>query len=153
MGRPRHRQTLPPVARPSADPAAAALPPVDDELLKTLPPVLRAVVRALGFGRAREWLTDHGGVNVSIPVYRSQALGLLPDELERLRAELSPHLDAAGRVWMPKPDKLIIRVRDAHIRRERLSASIATLARRHRLSSRHIVNICRDDDKPQYELF
>lgn len=150
MGRPRH--PLPPAPPPSGA-VASPLPAVDEELLKTLPPVLRAVVRALGFGRAREWLVDHGGVNVTIPQYRTEALGLSADELERLRAQLAPHLDAAGRVWMPKPDKLIIRVRDAHIRRERSTASIAALARRHRLSSRHILNICRADDDGQLDLF
>ena len=38
-------------------------PTIDDEVLRTLPPVLRAVVRALGFGRARDFLATHGGNN------------------------------------------------------------------------------------------
>ena len=42
-------------------------PAVDEELLRTLPPVLRGVVMALGFVRARLFLVQHGGVNVSIP--------------------------------------------------------------------------------------
>ena len=111
MGYPRHRQTLPAVPTPERE---DSFPAVDEELLKTLPPVLRAVVRALGFGRAREWLADHGGVNVSIPAYRTQALGLEPDELARLRI---------------------------------------TLARRNHLSSRQILNICREDDDRQFDLF
>ncbi len=150
MGLPRQRQTLP--AAPDLE-REDSFPAVDEELLKTLPPVLRAVVRALGFGRAREWLSDHGGVNVSIPAYRTQALGLEPDELARLRMTLAPHLDAAGRCWMPKADKLFIRVRDAQIRKDRMHSSINSLARRERLSSRQILNICREDDDRQYDLF
>lgn len=148
MGIPRHRQTLPAAPAPCAD---VAFPAVDDELLKTLPAVLRAVVRALGFGRAREWLAVHGGVNVSVPAWRTQALGLSADELARLRTALAPHLSAAGRVWMPKADKLFQRVRDAQIRKD--TASIKTLAHRYGLSSRHICNIRREDDDGQGDLF
>lgn len=150
MGIPRHRQTLPAAPATSAE---LGFPAVDEELLKTLPAVLRAVVRALGFGRAKEWLMEKGGVNVSIPAWRTQALGLTADELTRLRATLAPHLDAAGRVWMPKADKLFIRVRDAQIRKDRPAASIKMLAHRNRLSSRHILNICREDDDCQFDLF
>ncbi|WP_416242755.1 hypothetical protein ACLSSQ_11640 [Azospira sp. APE16] len=150
MGQPRQRQTLP--VDPAVD-QVDSFPAVDEELLKTLPPVLRAVVRALGFGRAREWLADHGGVNVTIPAFRTIALNLEPDELVRLRATLAPHLDAAGRCCLPKADKLFIRVRDAQIRKDRASTSINTLARRNRLSSRQILNICREDDDRQFDLF
>jgi len=148
MGRLRHPQP-----RPAAPEYRGEWPGVDEELLKTLPTVLRAVVRALGFGRAREWLADHGGVNVSVPTHRTHALGLDANELARLRVTLAPHLDDAGRCWMPKPDKLFIRVRDVQIKRERFNASINTLAHRHRLSSRHILNICREDDDGQFDLF
>lgn len=148
MSRPRHQHS-----RPTTPEYPGAWPEVDDDLLRTFPPVLRSVVRALGFFRAQQWLADHGGVNVSIPVRRTQALGLDPDELIRLRITLAPHLDESGRCWMPKADKLFIRIRNIHIKRERFSASINTLARRHRLSSRQILNICRDDDDRQLDLF
>lgn len=129
-------------------------PKVDEDLIKTLPAVLRAVVRALGFGRASDWLTDHGGVNVCIPLHRTRALGLEPAELRRLRITLEPHMDAAGRVWMPKADKLYRRVRDAQMRKERQNTSISMLARRYRLSSRQILNICREwEDARQFDLF
>lgn len=128
-------------------------PAVDPELLRTLPPVLGAVVRALGFGRAKAFLVDHGGVNVCIPKFRSSSLGLDKDELARLRETLAPHMDAAGRVWMPKPDKLFIRVRDAQIKREKYSASINGQARQYRLSSRQIQNIRRETDDRQADLF
>lgn len=148
MGRPRHSHKTRAVPE-----YVGEWPAADDELLKTLPPVLRAVVRALGFGRAREWLNDHGGVNVTLPSCRTYAQGLEPDELARMRVTLAPHTDDAGRCWMPKADKLFIRVRDAHIKQERLKASINTLARRHRLSSRQILNICREGDDRQFDLF
>lgn len=147
MGLPRHRQTL-----PAAPAAVQNWPAVDDELLKTLPAVLRAVVRALGFGRAQEWLADHGGVNVDIPARRTQALGLDGDELARLRETLAPHMSASGRVWMPKADKLFKHVRNAQMRRERASTTINGMARQYGLSSRHILNICREDDR-QPDLF
>ena len=148
MGRPRHSH-----ATPTAPEYGGEWPAADDELLKTLPAVLRAVVRALGFGRAREWLNEHGGVNVTLPSRSTYAQGLEPDELSRLRVSLAPHLDAAGRCWMPKADKLFIRVRDAHIKAERYNTSINALARRHRLSSRQILNICREGDDRQADLF
>lgn len=128
-------------------------PYVDNDLLKTLPPLLRAVVKALGFGRAQQWLQDYGGVNINIPQYRVQALDLEPEELERLRCTLAPHMDRQGRVWMPKADKLFIRSRDAQIRKDRYRSSINALARSNNLSSRQITNICREVDDRQYDLF
>lgn len=151
MRRPPRQRQSPPTA-PSVG-RENSLPAVDEKLLKALPPVLAAVVRALGFARAREWLADHGGVNVSIPMYRTEALGLTPDELARLRVTLARHLDAAGRCWLPKADKLFIRARDAQIRKDRARYSINALARRNRLSSRHILNICREENDAQYDLF
>lgn len=144
------------VRHPRPRPAAVAptdWPAVDEELLKALPAVLRAVVRALGYGRARDWLAEHGGVNVSVPTRRTTALGLEPAELARLRAALAPHLDDAGRVWLPKADKLFILARNAQIRKDRAADSINALARRNRLSSRHILNICRENDDRQIDLF
>ncbi len=128
-------------------------PAIDAELLRTLPPVLAAVVRALGFGRAQRFLLEHGGVNVNIPKHRADALGLSGDELNRLRETLTPHMDAAGRVWLPKPDKLFKRVRDAQIRKDKYHASINAQARQHHLSSRQIQNIRREGDDAQFSLF
>lgn len=130
-----------------------AWPAIDDGLLRTLPPVLRGVVMALGFMRAREFLGAHGGVNVSIPKHQSTALGLASDELARLRQALVLHMDAAGRVWMPKADKLFKRARDTQIRKDRANTSISALARAHDLSSKQICNICRETDERQFDLF
>ena len=128
-------------------------PDVDPELLRTLPPVLGAVVRALGFGRSKAFLAVHGSVNVIVPKRRCAGLGLGQDELERLREALEPHMDAAGRVWMPKPDKLFIRVRNAQIKREKYNTTINGQARQYKLSSRHILNIRRETDDRQIDLF
>lgn len=139
---------------PDHDPVKPLVwPAVDDELLSTLPPVLRGVVMALGFMRARNFLAHHGGVNICIPKQRTTALGLEPDELARLRQALVLHMDAAGRVWMPKADKLFKRARDTQIRKDRKTTSISALAREHDLSSKQICNICREDDERQFDLF
>lgn len=140
----------PPEHQPPQEPR---WPCVDEDLLSTLPPVLRGVVRALGFSRARDFLADHGGVNVYIPIARGAGLGLDAAELQRLRQALAPHMDADDRVWMPKADKLFQRVRDTQIRKDRRHKSISALAREHHLSSRHILNICREDDDRQIDLF
>lgn len=128
-------------------------PVVDEALLRSFPPVLHAVIRALGYTRAREFLQQYGGVNVFIPRHLSESFGLQPDELNRLRNTLASHLNDNGRVWMPKADKLIIRVRDTQIRRDKQYSSIRLLARQHNLSSRQIQNICREGDDRQLDLF
>ncbi len=132
---------------------APDLPAVDEELLRALPPIVRAVVRALGFGRARKFLADHGGVSVHIPKIKERALGLEPDELERLRLCLAIHIDANGRVDLPKADKLFQLVRNAQIRHDRRYTSLRVLARQNHLTSRHIQNICREGDDEQLNLF
>jgi hypothetical protein len=134
---------------------APAPPHVAPELLSVLPPVLRAIVRALGIERARTWLHDHGGVNVVIPRYRTSALGLDASEIAQLRRELAPHMDAGGRIWLPKCDKILRFARDAQMRRERHVTSISALAHRYGISSRQVINICRDgdDDSPNLSLF
>lgn len=129
-------------------------PDVDQSLLATLPPVLRAVVRALGFARAQEWLRDHGGVNVHIPIHKSPALGLGDDELARLAHLLEPHLDANRRFWCPKADKLMMIHRNAAITGNAHRESIARQARQYNLSSRQITNIRRQADTGlQVDLF
>lgn len=128
-------------------------PVVDPELLSTLPPVLRAVVRALGFVRAKEWLQEHGGVNVKIPHHKEAALGLAADELSRMREALAPHMDADGRVWMTKADKLLQMSRNVCIQRGKLRESIRDQARTYGLSSRMITIIRGEEDDGQADLF
>lgn len=129
-------------------------PDVDPSLLATLPPVLRAIVKALGFARAQEWLRDHGGVNVHIPIHKSPALGLTDLELWRLAQVLEPHLDSARRFWCPKADKLMMIHRNAAIIDNAHRESIARQARTYNLSSRQITNIRRmADSGVQVDLF
>lgn len=128
-------------------------PAVDPALLATLPPVLRAVVKALGFSKAQEWLRDRGGVNVHIPLKKSKALGLQDNELARLRHVLAPHLDSNNRIWLPKADKLLAVHRNAAIIGGANQESIARQARLYNLSSRQITNIRGKDNGGQLDLF
>jgi Mor family transcriptional regulator len=130
------------LAAPDLRPLLPGYPHVAPELLSSFPPVLRGVVRALGMGRAIEWLREYGGVNVNIPKYKTAALHLNAAELARLRRELSPHMDDKGRLWLPKCDKLLRLARNAQIRRDRPLSSITAIAHQYRLSSRQVINIC-----------
>lgn len=121
--------------------------------LHGLPPVLRAIVSALGFPRAQDWLSAHGGVDVVIPQHRTEALGLEADELSRLRIKLIPHMNALGKVTLPKADKLLTKMRNDQIRKQRPETTIDGLARRYNLTSRHIRNICKPDEDNQLGLF
>ena len=132
---------------------ANTFPVVEDELLRQFPPVIRAVIKALGFMRGRDFLAAHGGINQHIPQFKSHALGLSDHELARLRHTLKDHIDAAGRIWLPKPDKLFIMARNTQIRRDKKHTSINKLAKLNKLSSRHILNICRETDERQFDLF
>lgn len=117
-------------------------PSVDEALLRTLPPVLRGVVRALGFGRARTFLELHGGTPVYMPKARSTKLQLDQSEFARLREALSPHLSASGFVCLPKSDKLFIRARNEQIRQERHNHSVVELAKRYGLTTRQVQMVC-----------
>ncbi|WP_052166365.1 hypothetical protein [Methylobacter tundripaludum] len=135
-------------------------PDVDPALLKTLPPIARLVIKALGFTRAQEWLRDYGGVNVHIPLKKSRALGLQEDELERLRYVLQPHLStnkkiasSNNRITLPKVDKMLIMHRNAAIISNASKESIALQARIYNLSSRQITNIRGKDNGGQLDLF
>lgn len=116
----------------------------ENELLTSLPPVLRAVVKALGLPRAKEFLAEKGGRSMSISKFHTTSLDLSPDELEAMNKCLANHMDALGRISMPKVDKLRIFERNVKIREDRERMSINDLASHYRLSSRQIVNICRD---------
>jgi hypothetical protein len=124
-------------------------PAIDDEVLRTLPPVLRAVVKALGFGRASQFLDAHGGLNHNLPKHKSTALGLDAGELARLRITMQGHMDAAGRVWLPKPDKLFMLVRNEQILKTKDTLTIAAQVREYKLSNRHIMNIRRELTKDE----
>lgn len=116
-------------------------PPVDEEALQPLPPVLRAMVKALGFGRASVFLQEYGGLPFTLPKLKDSKMGLMPDELERLRVTLKPHLDADNRIALPKADKLLAYVRDQEIIKHKDTDSIVKQARQYHLTTRHVLNI------------
>lgn len=153
MAKTRHARQPVHRAAPVVDAAALKWPRVDDEALRTLPPVLCAVVRALGWGRARDFLQKHGGLPVYVPEGKSAALGLGADELQRLRLVLAPHMHNSARVVaLPKADKLFLKWRDEEFARDMHRMSNVELARKYRLTTRHVLNLKRDceglDDKP-----
>lgn len=123
-------------------------PPIDEEALQPLPPVLRAMVKALGFGRASVFLQEYGGLPFTLPKLKDSKMGLLPDELERLRVTLKPHLDADNRIALPKADKLLAYVRDQEIIKHKDSDSIVKQARQYHLTTRHVLNI-RGQNRPR----
>lgn len=130
-------------------------PDVDQSLLDTLPPVLRAIVQALGYARASDWLRLHGGVNINLPQHYTQALGLSDEELKRMRVTLAPHLDSNGRFYCPKIDKLWIKHRNAAIVANADWQSGSKQARAYLLSIRQISNIRRQAENAdvQVDLF
>lgn len=138
------RHARQPVHRTAASaPTHIEWPQVDDELLRTLPPVLRAVVRALGFGRARDFLERRGGAPVWIPAIKQAAFGLTPDELNRLRITLDPHLNESRRITLPKVDKLFLKYRNEQIARDRGERTVRDIAQTHALTTRQVTNIFR----------
>jgi hypothetical protein len=151
MSKLRARQPIQPVHRKPKEQAVLDWPLVEDDLLRTLPPILRAVVKALGFSGARDFLEEHGGVNVWIPQFKETAYGRSAQELARLRITLEPHIDATRRVTLPKVDKLFLSYRNLTIQREHGRMSAPQLAKRYKLTSRHITNILAGDVgiKPQ----
>lgn len=115
----------------------------ETQFVNSLPPILKAVAKALGLVRAKEFLVEHGGTNMNIPKYRASNKGLSQEELEALNKNLENHMDYSGRIWMPKADKFFIYERNVQIRKDKESTSISELAKRYRLSSKQIMNICR----------
>ena len=116
-------------------------PELDDDVLQQLPPVLRAVVKALGFARAKIFLDEFGGLPFKLPKLSNNKMGLMAEELERLRVTLKPHLDADNRIALPKPDKLFAHVRNQAILNNKDHESITAQARHYKLTTRHVLNI------------
>jgi hypothetical protein len=108
--------------------------------------VLRAVVRALGFGRARNFLESRGGAPIWVPTVKQSAWGLSPDEMARLREALEPHLNTSRRITLPKVDKLFLHYRNEQIVRERGMRTARDIAQTNALTVRHVLNIFRDTE-------
>ena len=127
---------------------------VSDEVLKLLPPVLKAVVGSLGFFRAKDFLLDYGGINVYVPLGKNTGkLKLSDEEFERFSQAVAPFVDDKRRLWLPKADKLLIHVRNRELRTARNNMSINELALRYRITRRHVLNICHETDDRQVDLF
>lgn len=116
-------------------------PPIDEEALQPLTPVLRAMVKALGFGRASVFLQEYGGIPFTLPKLKDNKMGLMPDELARLRITLKQHLDADNRIALPKADKLLAYVRNLEITKHKDTESIVQQARRYRLTTRRVISL------------
>jgi len=141
----RTRSTRLPVHRaPKAvDVAALRWPNVDEDVLHTLPPVLRGIVKALGWGRARDFLQNYGGVVIFVPADKDEALGLTKVELQRLRITLADHLGSKRLVATPKADKLFLRWRDEQFSKDMHTLSNSNLARKYKVTTRHVLNLKR----------
>lgn len=128
-------------------------PSIDENLLKQLPPVLRAVVKALGFCRAKKFLEEYGGT----PIRIRGAIGLSPKEIDNLEKELKLHIIGTGVIFLPKADKLLTKIRNDQIRLNRKNMTLSELARQNQLTTRHVLNICRfnkiTDKNSQATLF
>lgn len=114
-------------------------------LLSTLPPILRAIISALGLVRAQDLLIEHGGCYIKIPRKNAALLGLSDEELAALRIALDRHMGNDDRVALPKIDKIFMLFRDVEIRTNKSRYTLNELAKMYRLTSRHIQNICRDE--------
>lgn len=123
-------------------------PEVDDEVLKQAPPVMRAIVKALGFGRASEFLQQHGGLPFMLPKVKETKRGLMADEIQRLRITLLPFLNARNMVDLPKADKLLSHMRNQEIMSHKDKESITQQARKYNLTKRQVQNL-RNEQEPQ----
>lgn len=113
--------------------------------ISALPPILRAVVRALGWARARDWLLVVGGRSVYLPRTISRTASLTTEEVQRLNRTLAQHLSGANTITMPKADKLFLGARNGEIRALRADGvSLSDLSQQYGLTTRQILNICRD---------
>jgi Mor family transcriptional regulator len=131
--------------------------PTEDEqyhaLLQNLPPVLKAIIKALGLEKAQALLLRFGGTSVTIPKNHSVKLGLSDEDLNALRVALEPHLINDNRISLPKIDKIFISFRNHEIRSVREKKSLNELALQYNLCSRQIQNICVTDKTSQVDLF
>lgn len=125
-------------------------------------PMLRRLIRAIGVGGTTMLLRWRGGCRLCLPQKADRS------ELQRYLtfAQTQALIDEFGpgmAVTLPKPDKLYIAARNAQIRGEHAQGdSLTTLALRHGMTKRHIMNIlgapdgdatANADDERQTRLF
>lgn len=109
-------------------------------------PMLRRLLRAIGIGGTTALLRWRGGCRLCLP--QSPERSELRHYLTYSQAQgLIDEFGAGMCITLPKPDKLFIAARNAEIRSEHLEGdSLATLALRYGLTTRHITNIIASND-------
>jgi hypothetical protein len=109
-------------------------------------PMLRRLLRAIGIGGTTALLRWRGGCRLCLP--QSPERSELSQYLTYAQAQgLIDEFGAGMWITLPKPDKLYIAARNAEIRSEHSNGdSLATLALRYGLTTRHITNIIASND-------
>lgn len=109
-------------------------------------PMLRRLIRAIGIGGTTALLRWRGGCRLCLPhdPRRSELAQYL--SIGQVQA-LIETFGAGNPVTLPKPDKLYLQARNCEIRVAHVQGdSLADLALRYGLTTRHIMNICASDD-------
>lgn len=118
-----------------------------------LPPQMRQFVRLIGMAHTLTLLEKRGGVTLRIPVNAHEAVVLkeiLPLEAIVKLCEAMP----GQRLELPKIDKIVKQIRNRVMTNERKHYSAASVALRHNLSRRQVINICKPAaDDGQADLF
>lgn len=118
-----------------------------------LPPQMRQFVRLIGMVNTLALLEQRGGVTLRIPVNAHEAVVLkeiLPMEAIVKLCEAMP----GQRLELPKIDKIVKQIRNLAMTNERKIYSAASVALRHNLSRRQVINICKPTaDDRQADLF
>lgn len=114
-------------------------------------PMLRRLIRAIGIGGTTALLRWRGGCRLCLPhdPRRSELAQYL--SIGQVQA-LIDTFGAGNPVTLPKPDKLYLQARNSEIRVSHAQGdSLAELALRYGLTTRHIMNIvaANDDDGGQ----
>lgn len=115
-----------------------------DDIERYLPPIPRAVYRALGLTRAIEFLCEFGGTNVRIAAgERSKLIPFLSaDEFAHLRTSLEPHVHPySRRLSLPKSDHLLKTMRNFDIAAQADCQSLKEQARQYNLTTRWVLEL------------
>lgn len=123
--------------------------PIDVDALdkQQLPGSMQILIEILGADGAWQFCCRYGGTSVYIPVSADGSTSQLKNQMTesqfmRFVAELNPLGDMQCWFTVPKPDKMRIQMRNHAIRHERTDgATVRTLARKHNLTERQILNI------------
>lgn len=119
-----------------------------DIAYSVLTPMLRRLTRSIGIGGTMQLLRQRGGYRLCVP--RDPQRSELTNYLTVAQVQsLIDEFGAGLPITLPKPDKLYLCARNSEIRKEHDAGdSLATLAMRYGLTSRHIANIiaANDDD-------